>query len=159
MKKMYVILGLPLLLMSCSTKYGEMAFKGGYDEIQVSENVYEVEFTGNGYTADRTVSRYFLYRCAELTLEKGMRYFVFYDKSVGPRIYGIETSGGFNENGDFSSTSTTKTKSRGKGTIEMFEEAPENHPAVVYDAVIVKGELQSYIREGENTFIKTLFPF
>ncbi len=58
-------------LTACQTPY-----KGGAIERAVATNVYEVSFRGNGYTSGDMVWNYWIYRCAELTLEKGYTSFV-----------------------------------------------------------------------------------
>lgn len=66
-----------LVLQGCAvpTAYQPHAYTGGYSERRITDDMYEVMFSGNGNTPKATVERYFLYRCAELTKEKGYRYF------------------------------------------------------------------------------------
>lgn len=44
---------------------------GGFSDQDLGKNVWRVEFSGNGYTTPETAQCFWLYRCAELTLEKG----------------------------------------------------------------------------------------
>jgi hypothetical protein len=64
-----------LLLVSCATPYQPMGALGGYQEEQLAPDIYRVAFFGNGYTAPQTAAEYVIHRCAELTDQKGFRYF------------------------------------------------------------------------------------
>ena len=55
----------------CATTYGPQGLTGGYVDDQVDEETYFVSFYGNGNTDGDTVWYYWIYRCAELTKEKG----------------------------------------------------------------------------------------
>ena len=70
-----VFLMLTLLVVSCTTTYGPNGFSGGYKERELEENKYIVSFFGNGYTSGQQVWNYWIYRCAELTLQKGFELF------------------------------------------------------------------------------------
>ena len=48
---------------------------GGYSETRFSENIFYVKFVANYNTSPRTVRNYLYRRAAELTLEKGFKYF------------------------------------------------------------------------------------
>jgi len=48
---------------------------GGFNETQLASDVYQVTFAGNKYTAEQRAKDFTLLRCAELTIEKGYRYF------------------------------------------------------------------------------------
>jgi len=43
--------------------------------VKLADDTYRVSFFGNGYTSRPVVLKYFLYRCAELTLQQGYTYF------------------------------------------------------------------------------------
>ena len=58
-------------LASCATPYAEQGLLGGFDGRELRPDVYRVSFQGNGYTSRESVQAYWLYRCAELALEKG----------------------------------------------------------------------------------------
>jgi hypothetical protein len=47
------------------------AFTGGYSELDLGRDVYRVKFAANGVTSYETAQCLWLYRCSELTLEKG----------------------------------------------------------------------------------------
>jgi hypothetical protein len=58
-------------LVSCATPYQPQGFTGGSDVKELRPDVYRVSFGGNGYTSRESVQVYWLYRCAELAIEKG----------------------------------------------------------------------------------------
>jgi len=60
-----------LLLASCATPYSPTGLLGGFSVKELREDVYRVTFAGNGYTTNETAQAYWLYQCAELTLDKG----------------------------------------------------------------------------------------
>lgn len=78
-----LLAALPLLLAGCATvtPYQPRGYTGGYQERQVGENRYYVEFFGNGKTSRDTVMVYWLHRCAELTVQKGFDYFLLVAKT------------------------------------------------------------------------------
>ena len=71
----YVLLFSIIILYNCSTPYQPKGMLGGYSEEMVIKNLYKVEFKGNQHTDAETIQRYLMYRCAELTEEKGYDYF------------------------------------------------------------------------------------
>jgi hypothetical protein len=58
-------------LAACSTPYQATFLSGGYSEKQLEADVWRVEFDGNGFTTQETVQTYWLYRSAQLALDKG----------------------------------------------------------------------------------------
>lgn len=71
-----LVLSCILLLLGCAATYGPMNAHGGYTQKQINENTFEVSFEGNQYNTLEQVRTYLLYRCAELTLEQGLTYFL-----------------------------------------------------------------------------------
>ncbi len=67
-----------LLLAGCVTAYQPRGATGGYEEEKLADDTYRVSFFGNGNTPRGVVLKYFLYRCAELTLQRGYAYFELY---------------------------------------------------------------------------------
>jgi hypothetical protein len=66
-----MITAMALGLASCATPYADQGLLGGADVKELRPDVYRVKFQGNGYTSRESVQVYWLYRCAELALEKG----------------------------------------------------------------------------------------
>lgn len=63
------------LLGACTTTYAPMGYAGGYRDTRVTDSSYVVEFSGNGNTSKEAVWNYWIYRCADLTQQKGFAYF------------------------------------------------------------------------------------
>jgi hypothetical protein len=78
--RLAAIVAVILTLASCATAYQPRSMTGGYQERQLSEGRWYVEFFGNGNTKRDTVFGFWLNRCAELTIERGFDYFVFISK-------------------------------------------------------------------------------
>lgn len=66
------------LLAGCVTAYQPLGATGGYKDERLDKDTYRVSFVGNGNTSRQAVLKYFLYRCAELTLAQGYEYFEIY---------------------------------------------------------------------------------
>ena len=80
MGKKYLVLVVTLLgLTGCATSYQPKGMTGGFDEVQLSENVWRVSFKGNGYTSRDRTEQFAILRSAELTLMNGYKYFAFVD--------------------------------------------------------------------------------
>jgi hypothetical protein len=71
MLRILMIVAVAVGLASCATPYTEQGLIGGFDVKELRPDVYRVSFQGNGYTSRESVQVYWLYRCAELALEKG----------------------------------------------------------------------------------------
>jgi len=63
------------MLTGCATGYGPRGATGGYEEKQLDNTSYRVSFYGNGHTKGDMVWNYWMYRCAELTKQKGFDLF------------------------------------------------------------------------------------
>lgn len=63
-------------LMSCAVPYQPEKGSGGFSEVKINENTFEVTFEGNQYNTLDEVRTYLTYRCAELTLEQGLTHFL-----------------------------------------------------------------------------------
>jgi hypothetical protein len=64
-----------VLLVACATPYKEHGLGGGYTDEKLDETHYRVKFSGNGYASSDRVWAFWMYRCAELTREKGYTHF------------------------------------------------------------------------------------
>ena len=65
-----------LALSGCATTYQPRGFTGGFRDFKLTDDTYMVSFLANAFTSPEAVQIYLLYRCAELTVEKGFEYFV-----------------------------------------------------------------------------------
>ncbi|MCI4669091.1 MAG: hypothetical protein MRZ79_13230 [Bacteroidia bacterium] len=118
------ILALAFLLSSCVTAYQASGFTGGYEQMRLNDNTYNVSFHGNGFTTESLTSVFILRRCAELTLENGRRYFELLNSNTN------STVGGFDGN-IYSYPSS-------KATIRVLES--KHDAGVVLDAVFIMEE-------------------
>lgn len=81
---------LAMALAGCMTAYQPRGATGGYEEQKLDDDTWRVSFYGNGNTPRAAVLKYFLYRCAELTLERGFQYFELYAAQRGTQTGAIE---------------------------------------------------------------------
>jgi hypothetical protein len=70
-----------LALAGCATSYGPNGIGGGFSETRRADDIYVVHFRGNGYTKPEQAEEMAFLRAAELTIEKGYRYFVILGES------------------------------------------------------------------------------
>lgn len=80
-KILFVIL-LGIFLQGCATSYQRQGFSGGYDDMKLGQDMYQISFRGNGYTGSDKIQKYFLRRCAELTLLQGYDFFIFVNQEA-----------------------------------------------------------------------------
>lgn len=73
--RMLALLSIASLLGACATQYGQQGFTGGYTDEKIDDTHYRVKFHGNGYASSDRVWAFWMYRCAELTVEKGHTHF------------------------------------------------------------------------------------
>jgi hypothetical protein len=139
-------------LSACATGYHSGNFTGGFEEIALAPNVYQVSFAGNGFTSAERVQAMVLLRSADLTLQKGFRYFGIADAStssklatftsptttnttfdasvVGNSVYGtanLTTYGG---------NTTVFVKPSAKNLVVMFNDPPAN-AGMIFDAQFI----------------------
>jgi hypothetical protein len=86
---------LVITLASCATAYQKSGLTGGYGETKIDDGHYVVYFNGNGYTNKDRVWYFWVYRCAQLTMEKGFAYF-----SIEPIQSNMNKTGFIPEQGD-----------------------------------------------------------
>ena len=70
------IIIISLLLAGCASTYGPKTSMGGYEEIDLGQNMIKVSFYGNQHTSKEMITQRLLYRCAEVTQESGFDTFV-----------------------------------------------------------------------------------
>lgn len=92
------------VLTACATGYQAKGLSGGFSEVRRTDFIYQVRFEGNGYTTPQRAEDLALLRAAELTLEKGFRFFTLLDESTR-----VDRT-----------TSTTATQSSTQGRIDAF---------------------------------------
>lgn len=140
MRKYLVIILLLVDICGCATSYQKAGTTGGYSDIKLGKDLYQVSFRGNGYTGSGRVQSFFLRRCAELTIEQGYKYFAFVkeeaeitQESLGT-TYNGDISQNYGGSYSYSGTANTTVVNRHKrtGVIKMFNEGSQ--PSVAYDA-------------------------
>jgi len=132
---MFVFILLSLLLTGCATSYQPHAYSGGYSEKKLSENVYRVSFSGNGYTPLKRATNLSLLRTAEVTIEAGYNYFVLLDESTSidrsssvttPVTTTLTYGNGYGTATSFGGQSIPISKPSRSNTFQVFIEEPEN---------------------------------
>ena len=157
--KILTITALLLALQGCATAYQSQGFSGGYSETQLDENVFTVTFNGNGYTRGERATDFTLLRSAELTLERGYKYFVIVNsygdtqQSTFQTPTNSYTTGTINSYGNTSTLNATTNTYGGQtfliskpsrsNTIVCYEDKPEG--AFSYSARFVYDRFDSEI--------------
>jgi len=67
------VLSLFLCLVSCATAYGPKGYSGGYEDFDLGNGKFQVEFYGNGYTHRSDVQQMALRRAREVCQEHGFK--------------------------------------------------------------------------------------
>jgi hypothetical protein len=119
-----------VLFIGCSTPYAKAGFMGGFKEVKIDSTKYKVEFSGNGMTSRETVVKYMLYRCSEITVEAGYKYFeISYEDNA------TNTNATQNYNTTTNSVNTTViVKHSSEATIRLFNEKPVKMRDNIYNA-------------------------
>jgi hypothetical protein len=132
-------------LTACATPYQPKGLSGGYDEARLGDNVFRVSFEGNAFTSDVKATDYALLRSADLTLERGFRFFALSTNGVS-----VRTSGSASRN--YGHTSSTPSAIN---TIVCFKDRPEGD-LLVFDARQVRASLRAKygIDEEEQSVAK-----
>mgnify|MGYP003656593993 FL=1 len=108
---------------------------GGFNEIQLSSDVYRVTFQGNKYTAEQRAKDFTLLRCAELALENGYSYFRLVNSDFNLRYRTKSVPGSLN----VSPSSKVISEPSSSNTIQLvYEKSPD-----VYDAVIIRRSIKA----------------
>lgn len=134
------IIFISFLFFGCATQYQGRGFSGGFSELKLNNDLYQVTFNGNGYTSAARVQRYFLRRCAEIALENKYDYFAIVDQEAEASKYSTGTNeyGQLSKNyvGDYTYKGTSSesfiTKHGRTGTIKLFKKGSQ--PQIAFDA-------------------------
>jgi len=112
------------LLLGCATPYQPKGWGGGYSAIQLDSNTLRVTFKGNGHTSRERVDTFLLYRCAEITVQRGYDYFITVSADTTTRSHTTGSSG----------DTHTFHKHEGVAIVRMFKgDKPADYPAA-FDA-------------------------
>lgn len=119
-----------VLIFSCATGYKKKGFTGGYDDMDLGNNMYQVSFKGNAFTSKDDVQKGFMRRCAELTVENKMDSFLILGEET-------DTEGNVSAHTNYYTGSTTFSKTNKHervGRIKLFKKS--NQPATAIDAKV-----------------------
>ena len=119
-----------LLLSGCATGYNKRGLFGGYENRAITNNIFEVSFSGNGFLDMNKAEALALLRCASLTLENGYGYFIVSDK-ISQMVF-------FN------------TKPTVKMLIQCSKEKPEDTEEKVYEAKKIKADIETKYKIKEK---------
>lgn len=155
-------IGIAMALTGCATGYQKSGMTGGYTDQRLSDSAYYVEFSGNGYASSERVHTFWLYRCAEVTLEHGFDFFVLKEgkrvalddsrATVVPAVWHPDRDGGqlikTRGGGGYTYTyipGTTITTYDSKGTVLMYHQPLPDELAWAIDARKLKEQLKPYV--------------
>jgi hypothetical protein len=154
MRTLYLAVAVCVALCGCATAYQKSGLTGGYTDRRLTDSTYYVDFAGNGYASGERVHMFFLYRCAELTLEKGFDYLLV-ESGPPPRAsldgpaasshamwYSDDDAGGMQPVYYYTYTITTYNA---RGTVHMYHAPLTYELAWAIDARRLKEELQPYV--------------
>ncbi|HHX8443389.1 TPA: CC0125/CC1285 family lipoprotein [Vibrio diabolicus] len=146
-----------LSLGGCATAYQNQGFTGGYSETQLDENVFVVNFEGNGYTSKKRASAFTMLRSAELTVNNGYEFFAIIDNdryttnSTYTTPATSHTTANASSLGNFATGTVTTTfsgsqtyaisKPSSTNTVVMFKERPAN--VFTYNAKFIVKSLKA----------------
>jgi hypothetical protein len=142
----YLLSAICLLLIGCATPYQSTGFTGGYEDIQLSENIFKISFHGNGYTSRQRAEDFCLLRSAEVAKSNGYTYFVIIEDNnyseqssytTPTTSYGEASVHGNTVRGKvttYGGNTYTISKPRNSNTILCFKEKPDG---ISYDVNLV----------------------
>lgn len=149
------------LLAGCATSYQDKSFSGGFTDTQLDENVWQVNFNGNGYTSMERVRDFALLRSAEIALTNGYTYFAVMDENASEKNSTYKTPSTTNAyatcmGGSCSGSATTNggqtynVKKHGNSrVVVMLNEKPEQgfvyNARMVFSSMVDKYELQEEV--------------
>ena len=123
----------------------------GYQETKLQEDVYRVDYEGSEDTNVTTMKDYTLLRCAELTLQKGAKYFAILDTKAETRMSVINVPTAYQRPYPYyldpypqnAMTTQTFAEPSLSNTIQIFKERPQNVNALIYDAQKIQENLKA----------------
>ena len=154
-----LLLAIPLIAVGCSTSYQPRGFTGGYTDMKIQDDIFQVSFSGNGYTGRQKAQNFALLRSAEVTFENGYHYFVVLggetmneqssfttpvqSHTIG-QVYGYRNSATFRSQTIYTGGQTYNfNKPVATLTIRCFKTKPEDAGGIIYDAETVQTNMRS----------------
>ena len=71
-----------LALSGCQTPYQAEGIGGGYEDIRLSNDTFEIRARGNGYSSEGHTRNIMLLRASDLAIQNGFTHFVVIDGSM-----------------------------------------------------------------------------
>jgi hypothetical protein len=157
------------LLAGCASGYRQNLILngGGYNESRIDDTTYLVSFDGNGYTQSDRVWNFWIYRCAELTKEKGYTNFTL--SKVPAKTSMIAAPQRVSLGGDYADSGWGFVKVKGstptyiytpgtqitswhsKGIVKMFNATPPDGAQYGYRAQTILDALHYYVESNGST--------
>ena len=155
------------VLSGCATPYGRNILVGGYSDKKIDDSTYVVSFNGNGYATQDRVWYFWIYRCAELTVEKGYANFTLQPnekassvrqegEGMMPAIYQPDRAGGLLQvkSGGapvyhyYYVPGTTITTWNSNAIVHMFHDPPPVDQLWAFSAKHVLDQLNPYVKSN-----------
>jgi hypothetical protein len=172
--KIFGAILLVAILSSCATGYQASGITGGYTEKKISDSAYLVSFGGNGFASQDRIYYFWVYRCAELTLEKGYSLFsIRANQSTGqldppadsirPAVYHLEEGGAFIKTRGSGGAPVVTTVPGGAGatkwtytgTVLMYQKPLPEELLWAVDAQAVVDTLKPYVTSNGSATAPT----
>lgn len=154
-----------LLCTSCATTYGPNLLTGGYSDEKIDDDTYIVSFHGNGYASEERVWYFWIYRCAEITKEKGYDYFKltpidktskYYNKNADKIAYEftmLDPKKLFDDDPDSNLKKAyyyTITTYSSRARVDMYKHPGPSDIKFLLNAQTILDELDKYVKSDGN---------
>ena len=150
-----------LLAISGCTSYQESGWTGGFTDTQLDENVWEVSFSGNGYTSAQRVRDFALLRASEIALTNGYAYFAVADdrddsktstqQTEGRSSYSASCAGNMCSGaGTYTPGTTYDVRKHGNSRIAiMYRDKPADtfvyNAQMIFDSIVASYDLEDKV--------------
>jgi hypothetical protein len=120
----------------------------GYEDFQIDSNTFQVSYLAESGATQTVAEKYALYRCAELTVQKGYDYFIIVEENADQQNLTHVNNGIPDATGVLSKTTvTTSTKHSVQRLIKVYKGSkPEGNPHA-YNAREVMSYLEPKIKK------------
>ena len=141
--KLYITIVLAATLAGCATQYEPKTSSGGYSEVQLNADTFQISVEGNGFTSRDRARNIALLRAADLTLNSGYSRFIIVEKSLSMDTVGKDDTDIYKFNGmTFITGGEPIRKPDGLFTIHMVKPKDPDF-ATAYDAKLIAEQLHA----------------